>query len=72
MRAGACVRAGCSWRGLASLNAAIFALPRHCQGRQRTSGRTTAGPCRIRHTEEVTYTIEITESNSPKWDTTPE
>jgi DDE family transposase/transposase IS4-like protein len=56
---------------LASLNAAILALPRHRPGRQRTSGRTTAER-RIRHTEEVTYTIEITKSNLPKWNTTPE
>jgi hypothetical protein len=56
---------------LASLNAAILALPRHRPGRQRTSGR-TAAERRIRHTEEVTYTIEITKSNLPKRDTTPE
>jgi hypothetical protein len=56
---------------LASLNAAILALPRHRQGRQRTSGRTTAER-RTRHTEEVTYTIETTKSNLPKWDKTPE
>jgi hypothetical protein len=54
--------------GLAS---AIIALPRHRQGRQRTSGR-TAAERRTRHTEEVTYTIDITKSNLPKWDTTPE
>ena len=56
---------------LASLNAAILALPRHRPGRQRTSGR-TAAERRTRPTEEVTYTIEITKSNLPKWDTTPE
>jgi len=56
---------------LASRNAAILALPRHRQGRQRTSGR-TAAERRTRHTEEVTYTIDITKSNLPKWDTTPE
>ena len=56
---------------LASLNAAILATPRHRTGRQRTSGRTTAER-RTRHTEEVTYTIDITKSNLPKWDTTPE
>ena len=56
---------------LASLNAAILALPRHRPGRQRTSGR-TATERRTRHTEEVTYTIEITKSNLPKWDTIPE
>jgi hypothetical protein len=55
---------------LASLNAAILALPRHRPGRQRTSGRTTAER-RARHTEEVTYTIEITKSNLPQWDITP-
>ena len=54
--------------GLAS---AIIALPRHRQGRQRTSGR-TAAERRTRHTEEVTYTIDVTNSNLPKWDTTPE
>jgi len=56
---------------LASLHTAILALPRHRQGRQRTSGR-TAAERRTRHTEEVTYTIDITKSNLPKWDTTPE
>ena len=56
---------------LASLNAAILALPRHRQGRQRTSGR-TAAERRTRHTEEVAYTIDITKSNLPKWDTPPE
>ena len=56
---------------LASLNAAILALPRHRSGRQRTSGR-TAAERRTRHTEEVTYTIDITKSNLPQWDTTPE
>src|SRR6266480_630080 len=50
---------------LASLNAAILALPRHRPGRQRTSGR-TAAERRTRHTEEVTYTIDITKSNLPK------
>ena len=56
---------------LAGLNAAILALPRHRPGRQRTSGR-TATERRTRHTEEVTYTIDITKSNLPKWDTTQE
>jgi DDE family transposase/transposase IS4-like protein len=56
---------------LASLNAAILALPRHRPGRQRTTGRTTAER-RSRHTEEVTYTIDITKSNLPERDTTPE
>ena len=55
---------------LARLNAAILALPRHRQGRQRTSGR-TAAERRTRHTEEVTYTIEITKSNLPEWDVSP-
>jgi hypothetical protein len=53
------------------LTSAITALPRHRPGRQRTSGR-TAAERRSRHTEEVTYTINITKSNLPKWDTTPE
>jgi hypothetical protein len=56
---------------LASLNTAILALPRHRQDRQRTSGR-TAAERRTRHTEEVTYTIEITKSNLPEWDDSPE
>ena len=56
---------------LSALNAAITALPRHRPGRQRTSGR-TATERRTGHTEEVTYTISITKSNLPKWDTTPE
>ena len=64
-------RPGSADAPLASLNAAILALPRHRPGRQRTSGRTTAER-RTRHTEEVTYTIDITKSNLPKWDTTPE
>jgi hypothetical protein len=56
---------------LAGLVSAIIALPRHRSGRQRTSGR-TASERRTRHTEEVTYTIDITKSNLPKWDTAPE
>ena len=56
---------------LTTLNAAIIALPRHRPGRQRTSGRTTAER-RTGHTEEVTYTIEITKSNLPKWDSNSE
>lgn len=56
---------------LASLLAAILAQPRHRPGRQRTSGR-TAAERRSRHTEDVDYTIEITKSNLPQWDRTPE
>jgi hypothetical protein len=56
---------------LDGLTGAIIALPRHRPGRQRTSGR-TAAERRTMHTEEVTYTIDITKSNLPKWDTTPE
>jgi hypothetical protein len=56
---------------LAGLLTAILAQPRHREGRQRTSGRTPAER-RIRHTEEVDYTIEITESNLPQWDENPE
>ncbi len=56
---------------LASLDAAILAVPRHRPGRQRTSGRTPAER-RTRHTEDVDYTIGITPSNLPKWDTSPE
>jgi hypothetical protein len=55
---------------LASLNTAILALPRHRQGRQRTSGR-IAAERKTRHTEEVTYAIEITKSNLPEWDDSP-
>ena len=55
---------------LASLNAAILALPRHRPGRQRTSGRTPAER-KARRTEEVTCTISITKSNLPEWDTSP-
>jgi hypothetical protein len=53
---------------ISQLTSAIIALPRHRPGRQRTSGRTKAER-RTRHTEEVTYTIDITKSNLPKWDT---
>ena len=56
---------------LAGLLAAILALPRHRDGRQRTSGRTSAER-RTRHTEEVDYTIDITKSNLPEWDKKPE
>ena len=56
---------------LAGLLAAILALPRHRDGRQRTSGRTSAER-RTRHTEEVGYTIDITKSNLPEWDKEPE
>jgi Transposase DDE domain len=55
---------------LSGLTSAIIALPRHRPGRQRTSGR-TAAERRTRHTEEVAYTIDITKSNLPKWDTLP-
>ena len=58
-------------RPLSVLTSAIIALPRHRPGRQRTSGR-TAAERRTRHTEEVAYTIDITKSNLPKWDTLPE
>ena len=56
---------------LAGLLAAILAVPRHRPGRQRTSAR-TAAERHVRHTEEVTYAIDITESNLPQWDRTPE
>jgi hypothetical protein len=56
---------------LSDLNAAIIALPRHRPGRQRTSGR-TAAERRAGHTEEVTCTISITESNLPEWEASPE
>jgi Transposase DDE domain/Insertion element 4 transposase N-terminal len=55
---------------LTALLAEIHALPRHRPGRQRTSGRTPAER-RTSHTEDVTYTIHITKSNLPKWDTSP-
>src|SRR2546429_257150 len=50
---------------------AAHRLPRHRPGHQRPSGSTTAER-RPRHTEEVTYTIDITKSNLPQWDITPE
>jgi DDE family transposase/transposase IS4-like protein len=56
---------------LSALNDAITTLPRHRPGRQRTSGRTPAER-RTGHTEEVTYTIDITKSNLPEWDASPE
>jgi hypothetical protein len=56
---------------LAGLLAAILVLPRHRDGRQRTSGRTSAERS-TRHTEEVDYTIDITKSNLPEWDKEPE
>ena len=52
-------------RTLASLTSAILAIPRHRAGRRRTFGRTTTER-RTRHTEEVTYIIEITKSNLPQ------
>jgi hypothetical protein len=61
----------CGRRPDSPLTSLITALPRHREGRQRTSGRTPAER-RARHTEDVTYTIDITKSNRPKWDTTPE
>ena len=64
-------RPGSTGSPLAGLLAAILALPRHRDGRQRTSGRTTAER-RTRHTEEVDYTIDITKSNLPEWDKKPE
>jgi len=56
---------------LAGLLTAILAQPQHRPGRQRTSGR-TAAERRTRHTEDVDYTIDITKSNLPQWDITPE
>ena len=53
------------------LLAAILALPRHRDGRQRTSARTPADR-RTRHAVEVDDAIEITESNLPRWDEEPE
>jgi hypothetical protein len=47
-----------------ALIAAIIALPRHRDGRKRTSGR-TAAERRSGHTEDVTYVIEIVSSNLP-------
>ncbi|MCW2934252.1 MAG: hypothetical protein JWM19_5214, partial [Actinomycetia bacterium] len=35
-----------------------------------TSGR-TPDERKTRHTENVTYTISITKSNLPEWDTSP-
>jgi hypothetical protein len=48
-----------------ALTAAILTLPRHRDGRKRTSGRTTAER-RTGHTEDVTYIIEIVPSNLPR------
>ena len=64
-------RPGSDGDPLAGLLAAILAQPRHRPGRQRTSGR-TAAERRTRHTEEVAYTIDITKSNLPQWDKSPE
>jgi len=50
---------------LTSLSTAILAQPRHREGRQRTSGR-TPDERKTRHTENVTYTISITNSNLPE------
>jgi hypothetical protein len=50
---------------LSALIKAILALPRHRDGRKRTSGRTSAER-RASHTEDVTYIIAITPSNLPK------
>jgi hypothetical protein len=49
---------------VSTLTAAILTLPRHRDGRKRTSGRTTAER-RNGHTEDVTYVIEIIPSNLP-------
>lgn len=50
---------------LSALTAAIAALPRHRDGRKRTSGR-TAAERRTGHTEDVTYIIDIVPSNLPR------
>jgi hypothetical protein len=48
-----------------ALTTAILTLPRHRDGRKRTSGRTTAER-RTGHTEDVTCIIEIVPSNLPR------
>jgi hypothetical protein len=48
-----------------ALTDAILALPRHRDGRKRTSGR-TAAERRAGHTEDVTYIINIVPSNLPR------
>jgi Transposase DDE domain len=55
---------------LASLNTAILALPRHRPGASEHPAEPQPNDAPW-HTEEVTYTIDITKSNPPKWDTTP-
>ncbi len=55
---------------LASLDAAILALPPGRADRQRTSGR-TAAERRKWHTEEAEYTLTIVPSNLPETDVSP-
>jgi hypothetical protein len=50
---------------LTALTAAILALPRHRDGRKRTSGR-TAAERRTTRTENVTYIIDVIPSNLPR------
>ena len=50
---------------LTALTGAILALPRHRDGRKRTSGRTPAER-RTAHTEDVTYIIDVVPSNLPR------
>ena len=50
---------------LTALTAAILALPRHRDGRKRTSGRTAAERRKTR-TEDVTYIIDVIPSNLPR------
>ncbi len=51
-----------------------FALLLTCRTKRGNSGtrRSPAAERRTRHTEEVTYTIDIAKSNLPQWDITPE
>ena len=50
---------------LSALTAAILVLPRHRDGRKRTSGR-TAAERRTTRTENVTYIIDVIPSNLPR------
>jgi Transposase DDE domain/Insertion element 4 transposase N-terminal len=50
---------------LSALTTAILALPRHREGRKRTSGR-TAAERRTTRTENVTYFIDVIPSNLPR------
>lgn len=50
---------------ITALTAAILAMPRHREGRKRTSGR-TPGERRNTRTEDVIYSIDVIPSNLPR------